>query len=370
MKAGFLFDRMRTILDVKTPEGGQYPVLCGSDPAGALAGIWDSSWRQAVLIGDSNTMPLFGTALASSLRELTEELVLLSFPAGERFKTRATKRRLEDAMLSRGVERAACVVAVGGGVVLDLAGFVAATYMRGLAHVNVATTLLAQVDAALGGKTGVNTRRGKNLIGAFHHPRAVLLDLHALRTLSLVDLRAGLAEAVKHAVIADADLFARFEAWSEAGPATGLPEELLVRCVEIKAEAVAADGRDLGRRQALNFGHTAAHAIEAATRHSVSHGEAVAAGMLIEARVAEAVTGFRAEETGRLERLLERLRLPVRAPCSFSAALRHIGLDKKASGRQIRCALPRRLGLMDEAGGRWTCQVPAELLEDCWEAPR
>ena len=240
---------MQTVFEIVTRDGWICPVLSGADPAAALISIWDPRWRQAVVLGDSTTGPRFGRPLAEALEGRVEKVLSLSFPAGERSKTRATKSRLEETMLSRGVDRSACVVAVGGGVVLDLAGFVAATYMRGIAHVNVATTLLAQVDAALGGKTGVNTRHGKNLIGAFHQPRAVLLHAGALKSLPRAEVRAGLSEAIKHAVVADAALFDEIEVWTRGRRARAFPHSLLVRCVRIKAEIVNGDERDLGRRQ-------------------------------------------------------------------------------------------------------------------------
>jgi 3-dehydroquinate synthase len=359
----FLFS-MQTVFQVSTGQGENYPVYCGRTPAQTLAALWDADWGQAVVIADSNTAKLYAGPLIDALRGRDVEVLPLEFPAGERSKTRATKARLEDSMLDAGIERGACVVAVGGGVVLDLAGFVAATYLRGIAHINVATTLLAQVDAAIGGKTGVNTRHGKNLVGAFHQPRAVLLDTAALETLPPRELRNGLAEAVKHAVLGDAALFEDLEVWVRTSRA--FPEDLLIRCVGVKAKAVAADTRDHGRRQTLNFGHTAAHAIEAATRHGVPHGEAVAAGMLVEARAAIEVCGFPETDFARLEALLVAARLPTRPQCSFEEARDALGSDKKTEWGQIRCALPLRLGQMDEAGGRWVRQVPIEVLERAW----
>ena len=340
-------------------------MLLGPDFVSGLGEVWRESWRQAVLVGDENTAPLFFGPLEAWLGSRVERLLPLRIPAGEGSKTREMKAELEDAMLAAGIDRRACVVAVGGGVVLDLAGFVAATYLRGVAHLNLATSLLAQVDAAVGGKTGVNTSRGKNLIGAFHPPRAVLVARAALSTLPEEELRCGLAEAVKHAVVADAELFASLEAWGGEGGLV-LPEELLGRCVRIKAEVVEQDEREAGLRQILNFGHTAGHAIEAATGHAVPHGRAVAAGMVVEARVAEALCGFGGDERARLVALLERLGLPTRPPVPFAEARVYFGADKKTRGGEVRCALPLRLGEMEPSEGAFAVTVPLERFEAAW----
>jgi len=359
---------MRQVLKVG---GGSrsYPVLCGHDPVAGLQRVFDPRWRQVAVIGDSNTLPLYGRPLLEPLRTLAEEVVELCFPAGEAHKTRATKEELEDQLLARRFERSCCVVAVGGGVALDLAGFVAATYLRGVAHVCVATSLLAQVDASVGGKTAVDTPHGKNLVGAFHPPRAVLLHLGALDTLPPAELSNGLAEALKHGVVGDPTLLDALDAWAgSAAPAPRtVPEDLLVRCVAVKAGVVAEDEREGGRRRVLNFGHTVAHAIEAASGHAVSHGAAVAAGMVVEARVAERLLGFDSRHTGRLITLLERLGLPTAPQRSFAQARAYLGSDKKVAGGRVRCSLPTDLGRMDPAGGQWARDVPLALLEQVWE---
>ena len=348
-------------------------MLCGTDVASGLESIWSPGWRSAVVIGDSNTIRLFGPAIEKTLANLAPQVVVLQFPAGEKSKTRATKARLEDAMLAAGIGRDSCVVAVGGGVVLDVAGFVAATYMRGIAHVNVATSLLAQIDAAIGGKTGVNTPAGKNLVGAFHQPRAVLLDTGALATLPEKEMREGLAEGIKHAVVADAELFSALETWSAeegTGKARRMTEDLLSRCVGIKAAIVENDIRDRGRRQILNFGHTVGHAVEVATRHRVTHGNAVAAGMVIEARLAIERTGFQVADLARLQALLTSLGLPIHPQCSFEKARPHLQLDKKSVGGEVQFALPRRLGTMHEGTGKWVQPVALEALERAWGRER
>ncbi len=355
---------MKHLLDVTPPGGRPYPVLYGRDPATALVAVWQARWRQAAIIGDDTTIELFAKPIAEALRGRGCAVIELAFPPGEESKTRATKEWLENELLHAGFGRHGCIVALGGGIALDVAGYVAATFMRGVAHVNVATTLLAQVDAAIGGKTGVNTPLGKNLIGAFHHPRAVLIDLEALESQGEVDLKNGLAEAVKHAVLRDEKLFARLEEWAAgSGP---IPDDVIVRSIAIKAEVVAEDDRDSGLRNILNFGHTAAHAIETATDHATPHGYAVATGMVIEARLAQGAGWLDAGELERLIALLDRIGLPVAAPCPFDAALPFFAYDKKSDRGTIECAIPHKIGHIRAYDGRWTRAVTAEQMRGAW----
>jgi 3-dehydroquinate synthase len=368
---------MKHILDLRPPRGAPYPVWCGADVERGLEHVWrelnGSSPRRAALVSDTTCDALFGDTLFALLTRLDAAPLRLTFLAGEEHKTRATKASLEDAMLTAGIDRSACLVAVGGGIALDLAGFVAATYKRGIDHINVATSLLAQVDAAVGGKTGVNTELGKNLVGAFHHPRAVLLYTGALATLPPSELRCGLAELIKHAVLRDADLFGELERWAESPAVAGGDlrpgDELIARAVTIKADIVAADDRDAGVRNLLNYGHTAAHAIEAASGHRCPHGEAVAVGMLVEAQVAASEGRFPAADLQRLTTLLSTLGLPVAPPTRFADAAAFVAHDKKVKAGAIRCAIPRAIGQSEpEHDGSWTRTVSLAALERAWEA--
>ena len=354
------------MLRIQTASGADYPVVCGSDPREMLLGVWQPKWQQVAIIGDSNTLPLFGTTLADALGERCEQVVQLSFSAGEANKTRQTKLALEDKILEAGFDRHCCIVGVGGGIALDVAGYVAATYLRGVAHINVATSLLAQVDAAVGGKTGVNTPHGKNLIGAFHQPRAVLVDLAALNSLPDLELRNGLAEAVKHAVLADERLFETFERWSTSGEKQ-LPQDMIERCIAIKAEVVARDEKEAAYRQVLNFGHTVAHALETATKHKLLHGEAVAIGMNVEALLAHDLCGFPQQQAQRLKALLDTLGLPTVPPVNFDDAVQPMLHDKKARRGTVYCALPQQIGTMHSADGAWALPVPIDALRAAWE---
>jgi 3-dehydroquinate synthase len=304
--------------------------------------------RRVVVIADARVARLHAGPLVGRLTEGAPPPLLLTFPPGERSKTRETKARLEDRLLAAGVGRDAVVVALGGGVSGDLAGFVAATWHRGVPFVAIPTTLLAMVDAALGGKTGVDVPGGKNLVGAFHQPRLLWADVHVLRTLPDRVYRAGLAEVVKTAVALDAALFRRVERDKEALAARDLRtvDAVVARCLRLKGRVVADDERESGPRAALNVGHTAAHAIEAASGFTIPHGEAVAIGLVAEARLAVRVTGFPPGQVARIEALLAGFGLPVRVPGRLdrrrliAAAQR----DKKTRGGVVRAALPARIG--------------------------
>ena len=317
-----------------------------------------------IVVSDARVARLYGRRFARLLSSPGGAATLLTFPSGERYKTRETKARLEDRLLKLGAGRDTVVVALGGGVTGDLAGFLAATWHRGVPVVSIPTTVLAMVDAALGGKTAVDLPGGKNLVGAFHQPVSLWADVRLLRTLPARTFRAGLAEAVKTAVALDAALFRRLEA---DVPRLLLRDEraverIVARCLALKGRVVAGDERDAGRRAVLNFGHTAAHAIEAASDYRVSHGEAVSIGVVAEARLAERVTGLPRSHADRIEALLRALRLPVRPPVGLDRK-RLIGAmsrDKKTRAGIVRCALPERIGRMP-AGAEPAVPVDATL---------
>lgn len=295
-----------------------------------------------------------------------------TMPSGEQFKTRATWGELTDALLAAGHGRDSAVIALGGGVVGDMAGFVAATFMRGIPYVQVPTTLLAMVDASIGGKTGVDTPAGKNLVGAFHQPRVVVADPEVLRTLPPAQLRAGLAESVKHCVIADADWFARIAERGPgllAGAAAGEWDAaewaaLVLHSVRIKAAVVERDEREGGLRKTLNFGHTIGHAVELLSGFRLLHGEAVAIGMVLEAELAERVGECEAGTRARLERTLTGLGLPTALPAGQApeAVLAATRLDKKAREGAAEYALPSRIGAMAAGERGYGVRVPDAVV--------
>jgi 3-dehydroquinate synthase len=319
------------------------------------------------IISDSHVGKLFGESLAQQVSGAGFQVELFTFPAGEGNKNRDTWASLSDRMLAAHFGRDCAVLALGGGVVNDVAGFVAATYLRGVALVQIPTSLLAMIDSSIGGKTGVDVPAGKNLLGAFHQPRVVIADLDLLGSLSSVQLSAGLAEAVKHGAIADADYFTFLEreyAAIFAKDARAL-QRVVQRSVEIKAQVVAQDERESGKRAILNFGHTIGHAIEATSKYEVLHGEAVAIGMAYEARLAEELSIAASGTAQRVATVLERLHLPLERPdgSQVDDLIEAMRADKKVRGGKIHLALPRRIGAPhgDEATG-WTVAVDESSL--------
>lgn len=298
------------------------------------------SAHRATIVTDTNVGRLYAARVARTLAGL--DPVTLTFPAGERHKTRATWASLTDEMLAHGVGRDSVVIALGGGVAGDIGGFVAATYMRGVPVVQVPTSLVAMIDASIGGKTGVDTPEGKNLVGAFHPPALVVVDPDVLDTLPPAERRAGLAEALKHGVIADATYFASIV---EGGGTDTLP--LVSQSIAIKARLVTDDPLERGARKMLNFGHTLAHAIEAASDFAVGHGDAVAIGMVLEARIGEAIGATDRGTAASIADALGRLGLPTRTAISPEVLIARTGSDKKRRHGRAEYSLPRRIGQFD-----------------------
>jgi len=324
-----------------------YPIFIGEGLISQADLFARAARAQAALIVTNETVGgLYLDPVKRSLRDV--QVHTLSLPDGERHKTLATLSRIFDALTAARINRDGLIVALGGGVVGDMAGFAAACYQRGIAYVQVPTTLLAQVDSSVGGKTGVNHAAGKNLIGAFHQPSAVVADIATLRTLPARELRAGLAEVIKYGLIADS----QFLGWLEANlPAllSSEPEALthaVARSCEIKAQIVARDETEQGDRALLNFGHTFGHALETATGFaSLLHGEAVGLGMLIAARLSERLGMLSATDVQRVRALLDLAGLPTQPPkISAARALELMRLDKKVQSGRIRLVLLRSLG--------------------------
>jgi 3-dehydroquinate synthase len=338
---------------------------------GALHTVADVVRRVApahryALITDSQVAPLYGDQLRSALGN--EYTTLFSVPAGEEWKTRESWAALTDQMLGEGFGRDTTVIALGGGVVGDLAGFVAATFMRGVPFVQVPTTLLAMIDASIGGKTGVDTPAGKNLVGAFHHPAAVVADPDVLRTLPAAHLRAGLAEAIKHGVIADARYLESVVAFGatmiESDASEAALTDLVTSSVEIKADVVRRDERESGLRKTLNFGHTLGHAIELETGYRLLHGEAVAIGMTVESEIGEEMGIAERGTAAGIREAVARVGLPSTVPAGLSAEaiIRASHGDKKARAGRTEYALPRRIGAMAGESSGWSVPVPDEIV--------
>jgi shikimate kinase/3-dehydroquinate synthase len=319
---------------------------------------------RAAVVSNTTVAPLYLEQVCAGLRGANVDVVSVVLPDGEAYKNWETLQLVFDALLANRCDRQTTVIALGGGVVGDIAGFAAATYQRGVPFIQIPTTLLAQVDSSVGGKTGINHPLGKNMIGAFHQPLVVVADTGTLRSLPDRELRAGIAEIIKHGAIRDATFFA----WLEANMAALLAREpaalahAVRRSVEIKAEVVALDERETGPRALLNFGHTFGHAIETGLGYGEwLHGEAVAAGMVMAADLSCRIGGLDAADRDRLRALVNRAGLPVAPPPDLDPErIRSLmGVDKKAKAGRIRLILLESLG---------TATIAAEPPEDVLRA--
>ena len=274
-------------------------------------------------------------------------------------------------MLAAGYGRDSAIITLGGGVIGDLGGFVAATYMRGIPVVQIPTTLLAMIDASIGGKTGVDTPAGKNLVGTFHPPVGVIVEPQVLDTLPLRELRAGFAEAIKHGVIADEPYLLEVgsalpELLSADGFESDTMDSLIVRSIEIKADVVSRDEREEGLRKILNFGHTIGHAIELVSGYSLLHGEAVAIGMALESQIAEAINVAQSGTAATVMKTLELAELPTGLPpgSGIDAVIGAMRSDKKARVGKIELSLPLRIGAMAGEQTGWTVPVTDDQLRE------
>ena len=325
-----------------------YLIVVGSGLLGKPSLITDWIAGRLVLVVSNKTVaPLYLQRVLGSIEDRQVETLIL--PDGEIFKNIESWQQIIDRLVSLRASRDSCLIALGGGVIGDLTGFAAASYMRGIDFIQIPTTLLAQVDASVGGKTGVNHRAGKNLIGAFHQPRGVLIDTDTLDTLPAREYRAGLAEVIKYGLIMDA----RFLDWLEQNMASLLSREsacvaeAIERCCQYKASIVAADERELGVRALLNLGHTFGHAIEALTGYQrYLHGEAVAIGCVAAARLSALCGMLAPDDVDRLCALLRRSGLPIAMPDDLSAkqVLEKMRLDKKNRSAAIRLVLLEKMG--------------------------
>lgn len=341
-----------------------YPIVIGTGLLGADRLRPHFEGRQALIVTNETIAPLYLDKVLTDLHGYRVGQHILR--DGEQFKTWDELAGILAALASMKAGRDAMIIALGGGVVGDMSGFAASVWMRGIAFLQIPTTLLAMVDSSVGGKTGVNLPQGKNLVGAFHQPRAVVADLDTLNTLPEREFRAGLAEAIKYGAIVDAGLFAWYETHLDAVLARdpkALLEVVKTSCT-IKADIVKRDEHELGDRALLNFGHTFGHAIETLGGYSQHlHGEAVALGMVLAARLSTALKRAPAADADRLVRLVERLGLPTALPSSFGAdaMLTAMRLDKKVLNDTLRLILWRGIGQADIVPGVPEAEILATL---------
>lgn len=323
--------------DVLVEEGilkqiGEYTVRC-------LAG--EALQKKAVIISDDNVFPLYGKEAKSSLEGAGLEVLEFIFPAGEKSKTLKTYGEVQEFLCQNHVTRGDIIIALGGGVTGDLAGFAAATYQRGLKYIQVPTSLLAMVDSSVGGKTAVDLEHGKNQVGCFYQPSLVLCDPKCLETLPEEQYRCGCAEIIKYAVLGSEELFEKLE----KKPVNEQYEEIISACVKMKRDIVEEDEFDTGKRQLLNLGHSVGHAVEALSDFKILHGQAVSIGTTVIAGAC-AAKGICTEETkDRIIALLEKYGLPCETEVSAKAAKDAMLNDKKMNGNTMNLILPERVGL-------------------------
>ncbi|MEH2409444.1 3-dehydroquinate synthase [Nostoc sp.] len=320
--------------------------------------------KKVLLVSNQTILKHFGERAIASLTSAGFEVASCILPPGERYKTLNSIQKLYDIALENRLERSSTMVALGGGVIGDMTGFAAATWLRGINVVQVPTSLLAMVDSAIGGKTGVNHPHGKNLIGAFHQPRLVLIDPDVLKTLPMREFRAGMAEVIKYGVIWDAELFAQLEASKRLDQLRYVKPDLinyiLTRSCQAKADVVGKDEKEGGLRAILNYGHTIGHAVESLTGYRlVNHGEAVAIGMVAAGQIAVDLGLWQKEDTERQNALIQKTGLPTQLPTGvdIEAIIEALQLDKKVKAGKVRFVLPTEIGVVTI-----TDEVPSNII--------
>jgi 3-dehydroquinate synthase len=333
--------------------GFRYSALVG-DGSMAKAGEFARkvmSGNRCAIIADETSARLFGDRISESFSAEKFSPHLVRIPAGEKSKSLAQVERICDELIQAGLDRSSFVVGLGGGVIGDISGFVAAIFQRGIPHVQIPTTLLAMVDSSIGGKTGVNLDAGKNLVGAIHHPALIIADVKALESLPPKELRQGYAEIIKYAIIRDAEMFRALSSRAKRQSGSDSRDDELValirRNIAIKAQIVSADAREVsGERALLNFGHTVGHAIERAANFKILHGDCISIGMVAACRISIKRAGLSSQERDDVVALLKRFQLPTQLPAEVDrervgAAVVH---DKKFLGGKIRFVVTPRIG--------------------------
>lgn len=325
---------------------------------------------QFAIITDDTVSPLYGYPLQELLSQIGLNVLMFQFPSGEQHKTRASKEILENQMFERNLDRQTCVIALGGGVVMDLAGYVAATYCRGVPLVLIPTSLLAMVDACIGGKTGVNTPYGKNLLGCIYQPARVLIDPATLQTLPPKELKNGIVEAAKHGLIADSILFHYLQDHREqllALEPCAIDRVVLDSC-RIKKEIIEQDERESGIRRLLNFGHTIGHALEQLSDYSLSHGEAVAIGLVVESYLSVQLGHLSLEDFDETVNLMVAYGLPLQLPIlSRDSLLKSLFLDKKSRDGKPRFVLLNAIGSCLMLDSTYCAHVEESLIMSSME---
>lgn len=319
------------------------------------------------IITDSTVKPLYAEDLSQSIKKTDLDNKIISFPAGEENKSREVKAWIEDQMLEDKFGRDSAVIALGGGVVGDIAGYVAASYTRGLPYVQIPTTLVACVDSSIGGKTAVDTPHGKNLIGAFYQPWAVFIDVNTLLTLNKKEIQEGLAEVIKYGVIKDPELFSYLEEKMDlvfSYDKAALTYIIKTGC-EIKGHVVENDERESNLRKILNFGHTIGHAVENLSDYKISHGQAISIGMVAEGKLAVEMGIWSENELRQMTNLIEKAGLPTEIPeyMKVDQIIDAMKLDKKSRGGHIEMVLPNRIGDMATIDNSYGIKIEESIIK-------
>ncbi len=356
---------MASVIRVEVPQQ-PYDIAIAAGSLDDL-GVWMSRLKlgkQVLVVSNPVIFRKYGERAIAALKLVGYEVFSCTLPAGERYKTLKSVQKIYDVALQHRLERSSTIVALGGGVIGDMAGFAAATWLRGINVIQVPTSLLAMVDSAIGGKTGVNHPQGKNLIGAFHQPRFVLIDPSVLKTLPPREFRAGMAEVIKYGIIWNAELFTKLEEAQRLDQLRYLDEDLLQTILscscKAKAQVVSKDEKEAGLRAILNYGHTIGHAVESLTGYKlVNHGEAVAIGMVAAGEIAVQLQMWKPTEAKRQHALIQKAGLPTQLPSvlDIEAILDALQTDKKVEAGKVRFILPTQLG-----AAIVTDQVPADVI--------
>lgn len=342
-------NRINVQLDATRPTG--YRIYIGSDILDRVGLILHKGdWiNRYILISDSKVYRLHGSRVLTTLRKMNLPVEGLEFPEGEKSKTMKTLLSLVEQLTDLGADRHTALIALGGGVTGDLTGFLASIYMRGLPYFQIPTTLMAQVDSSIGGKTGIDLPQGKNLLGTFYQPQAVFIDLDFLKTLEEKEVLNGLAEVIKYGIIEEPQILTVLEQEGEAvkNRDPKVLEKLIGRCCRIKKRIVEMDEKESGLRRILNFGHTLGHALEAESGYTLSHGQAVGIGMVFASTLSHTLGHLSAKEQGRIEALIRSYGLPWRIPKGLKteALLSRLTKDKKKEGAKLPFVLIKKIGL-------------------------
>ena len=361
---------MQTVISVPLPQNA-YSIVLQTGGLQAIGHCLKDSGlvmlplgKKILIVSNPVVWKLYGQIVSDSLAQAGFEIAHCILPAGERYKTLRSVEKIFDSALAHRLERSSTLLALGGGVIGDMTGFAAASWLRGISVVQVPTTLLAMVDASIGGKTGVNHPKGKNLIGAFHQPRLVFIDPETLNTLPTREFRTGMAEVIKYGVIWDANLFEQLEQAQQIDQRRTLPpgllQEIVQRSCQAKSDVVSQDEKESGLRAILNYGHTIGHAIESLTHYrTFTHGEGVGLGMIAVGDIAAQLNLWPQASAERQYRLIQKAGLPTQLPSTFAteAVLEMLTADKKVKAGRVRFILPSQVGKVDI-----TDQVPEATI--------